>query len=158
MSEARQTMNLETWQRAAELDGASIWDVYVLHTNRSEWQRLLDWLRGSGLPLTFSGPTPTDALPRDVGEIFAWHADWICTLSIDPNGMHVNTHFFVEHEIEFNIGPRDFQSERELARLREFLTGIARLLDKTVFVSPENLQEHPLFEIRPDGSTRSCFE
>jgi hypothetical protein len=151
-------MNWETWQRAVELDGSSLWDVYVLGTDRGDWQRLLDWLRGSGLPLSFQGGASPGPLPQDVGEIFAGlDGGWAYTLFIDPDGMRVNTHFFIEEEIELDIGPRDVRSELELDRLQAFLTGIAKLLDRTVLVTPENGQECPWFSIAPNGSARCCF-
>ncbi|MFN8636100.1 MAG: hypothetical protein U0893_19805 [Chloroflexota bacterium] len=103
------------------------------------------------------GGTP-EPLPQDVGVIFDGRdaESMSYTLFIDREGMGVNTHFFIEDEIELDIGPRDFHSETDLARLRDFLTGIAKLLGKTVLVTPENTQQYPFFEIDPDGVTRFC--
>src|SRR5687768_3264409 len=151
-------MDWEAWQRAVELDGSNLWDVYVLGTDRSDWQRLLDWLRGSGIPLAFKRGGASEAVPHDVGDAFVQqdHQE-TCTLFIDPDGMRVNTHFFIEGEIELDLGPRDVRNEHDLGRLQALLTSIAGLLGKTVLITPENGQEHPWFEIAPNGETRSCL-
>jgi hypothetical protein len=151
-------MDWEAWQRASDLDGSNLWDVYVLGTDRNDWQRLLDWLRGTGLPMPFRGAASSASLPPDVGTIFAERAEgWTHTLCIDPQGVNVNTHFFIEEEVEFDLRPRDVHDAIELARLQAFLVCIAKMLDQTVLVTPENDKEHPWFEIAPNGATRSCF-
>ena len=149
-------MTWTAWQQAVEEDGANLWDVYVLDTDRSDWQRLLDWLHESGIPLAFERGGVSEAVPHDVGVTFVQHQDQVtCTLFIDPDGMQINTHFFIEGEIELDLGPRDVRDEHDLARLQRFLTSIAGLLGKSVLVTPENGQQHPMFEVAPNGSTRS---
>jgi hypothetical protein len=148
-------MDWETWQRAVELDGSSLWDVYVLGTDRSDWQGLLDWLHESRIPLSFERGGVSEAAPLDVGDAFAQQEyQDTCTMFIDPAGMRVNTHFFIEEEIELDIDPRDVRGGHDLARLQAFLTRIAGLLGKTVLITPENGQDTPWFEIAPEGPTQ----
>ena len=157
--ERPQVMNWETWQRAIELDGSSLWDAYVLRTDHSDWQRLLDWLHASGLRLRFERGGVPEPLPFAVDDAFVHHADEeTCALFIDLAGVRVNTHFFVGEEIELDIGPREVRSEHDLVRLRDLLTDIATLLGKPVLITPENGQKMPWFEIAPDGATRSFVE
>lgn len=152
-------VDMEAWQRATQLDGSSVWDVYVLGTDLSDWQRFLDWLRASGLPLSFVRGAASEAVPDEVIDAIAPREDQdICTLSIDPDGMRIYSHFFIESEIELDLDPRDVRNASDLARLQVFLTGMAGLLGKTVLVTPENGQDCPWFEIAPDGATRSHLE
>jgi hypothetical protein len=150
---------MEAWLGAVELDGDSLWDVYLLGTDRGDWQRLLDWLRGSGIPLSFIRGAASEAVPDDVIDAFALREDQdTCTLFIDPNGIRINTHFFIESEIELDLDPRDVRNASDLTRLQVFLTCIAGLLGRPVLITPENGQDVPWFEIAPDGLTRSYLE
>jgi hypothetical protein len=144
----------EAWQRAVKEDGGSVWDVYVLDTDRQDWQRLLDFLRGTGLPLSFQRGEITEPLPQDVAHAF-WGLYGPCEdttmLSILLDEMLIKTHFVVDYEVELDIGPREVQSEADLDRLLGFLAAVAQALGKTVLVSSEGFHQYPWLTIEASG-------
>jgi hypothetical protein len=130
----------------------SLRDIYVLHTSRQDWQRLLDDLHVQGLPMSFRVGEDDDApVPRAVAEVFARQHEESHTLSIKLSGMMLNTHYVIEDEIELDLDPQELQSEDDFARLLAFMKRLARLLDQPAILTPENLQEYPWITVNPDG-------
>jgi hypothetical protein len=138
----------ETCQADFEWDG-SLRDIYVLQTSIVDWDRLLDFLRNSGLPLIYEVDGASPPLPTGVASIFATRQDASPILKVDLRGMWLHSHFFTEDEIEFDLDPREVQDEIALARLLDFMRGVATHLGKTAILTPENWVQSPIFEVRP---------
>lgn len=144
------TLTWESCRDAFEVDG-SLRDIYVLGTDLGDWQRVLNLLREWRLPMVFDVGHVRTAIPDDVAEMFAGPNDDRGTLKVDLHGIQINSHFFVDYEIEFDVDPREVQDDAALAHLIRFMDGIARRLDKPIILTPENFQERPIITVSPTG-------
>jgi hypothetical protein len=128
-------------------------DVYVLNTNVTIWQQFLDFLRSSGIPHSFGGEDNADFL----GDLEAYfkerseHGSLI--LSIDINGVFLNCHFFIETEIEFDLDPREVRDEDKANGVFNFMEILSETLSLPIRMTPENMEETPIFEYTPEDRT-----
>jgi len=144
-----------TWQdhkTAFEPDGS--WrDIYISNTNINDWQKVLDYLRESAYDISYRyGYGVPIELPKTVQEVFAIHNEKLVLLTINIGGISVNSHFFTESEIEFDIDPREIDEIR-LARLFDFMQQIGNLLEKEVVLTEENAPHKVIFKYVPDNGT-----
>lgn len=132
-----------------EVDGS--WrDIYVLGTTTADWDVLLSGLRAqySNRVRYIPHETPSE-LPAHSEGIFRVRADFSPLLSIDLDGLILNSHFFWSEEIEFDMDPRGL-TPANFAELLEFLRWIGKRLRKVVLLTPENRQNIPLLAYLPD--------
>ena len=140
-------MEWEKVQSAFEWDGS--WrDIYVLDASLDDWQRLLDFLRTSRYNLTFSRVS-VEPLPAHAAEAFGGPDDVRPLLQIDVDGVVVNSHFFAEDEIEFDLDPREVEVSADAEAVFEFMGGVGRALGKPVILTPENMSELALVAYDP---------
>ena len=140
-------MNWQDYKTAFEWDGS--WrDIYVLDTNINDWQRLLDFLRESSYVTIYHGLTGPE-LPETMQEIFEIQKTSFSSMSIDIGQIRVNCHFFLESEIEFDIDPRDIDSEEKLTKIFDFMQRIGNLLNKEVILTEENSEDEIWFKFVP---------
>jgi len=138
-------MNWNQYKKEFEWDG-SYRDLYILDTDLSHWQRVINFLRGSEYRITFKVDNEVAALPEDVAEIFRKRNETSILLTIEVDGIFINCHFFTEDEIEFDIDPREIKNEEKLNQLFEFMKKTGGLLEKEVRLTPENYQEGIIFK------------
>jgi hypothetical protein len=131
------------WQRIAgdfEPDG-SLRDIYVFDTALSDWQRVLDALRTwEPSPNLTTGGRPA-ALPDDVADIFAQSRQQRTCLAVIVSGVLINCYFFHQHEIEFDLDPREVAGPEQLAGLRLFMSLLGQAARKPVVMTIENMRE-----------------
>ena len=142
-------MNWNKYKKEFEWDG-SLRDLYILNTDISHWQRLIDSLQGGTYKITFKVDDETVAMPEDVTEIFRKRDEVTVLMSLALGGIIINSHFFTDQQIEFDIDPREINSEEKLNQLFGFMRGIGQLLQKEVLLTSENAQEIIIFRYMPD--------
>lgn len=117
-----------------EVDG-SLRDIYVLNTSVSDWNRLLNLTPSLGGFAYFrdaeKAPLPTDA------KLIFEDADHSHLLQFNLDGIIINTHFFVEDEIEFDLDPSDIISQPDLDLVLNFCVSIGRQIGRDIRITPE---------------------
>lgn len=131
----------------------SLQDIYVLNTDARDWQRVIDHVRGGGLPHSFHVDGQPRPLPTAVGDVFRLREDAVTGLAVDLDGVLVRCHFFDESEIEFDLDPRDVVRSEQADRVLGFVQELADLLCKPVLLTPENDPDHPLVRREPLAQT-----
>lgn len=122
-----------------EVDDGSLLDAYVFDVGPTDWQLVVDTVRGQSWSLDYTVDGFPSRLPQDVRAIFAAQPRQSTTLHIRPVAdVLVNTHFFSDDEIEFDFSPHELQGQERLDVLCSFLRTIGRALAKPIVVTPEN--------------------
>jgi hypothetical protein len=148
------------WQEARaafEWDG-SLRDIYVVDTDRGDWEQLLAFLPGSSWPWEFTIGDEPAVLPADVAALLSDQGaasphQNSPSLRVDVAGVILHCHFFWPDEIEFDLDPRQVVSAEKLSALTDFMATIGRLLDRSVILTPENLPDRPYFRFDPARQT-----
>jgi len=132
-----------------EPDG-SLLDVYVFDVDVSSWQLAIDALRSQSWRLDYTYDGSARPLPHDVGEIFQHRGDAATSLHVWPRPtITVNSHFFSEDEIEFDVDPGEFHGQDHLDAMCAVLRLIGATLDLPVYVTPENTRDNALLIYDP---------
>ena len=109
-------------------------DVYVFETNVEDWQRALDLVRAQW-PFTYSEDGSPKTMPADVPTIFQAREQRAVRLQIHAApAIHINCHFFLPEEIEFDLDPREVNSQADFDIVCEFIGLIGTTLQKAVSV------------------------
>ncbi|CAN5518693.1 hypothetical protein BH18ACI3_BH18ACI3_03320 [soil metagenome] len=138
-------MKWEDYRVEFEFDGS--WrDIYVLNTTISHWQLLIDFLRSDIYEYSCTIDGEKAELPSFAKEIFGADFEFKPLLHLTVGSAILNCHFFTDEEIEFDLDPREIQSERQAEQIFVFMRQIGELLDKEVILTPENLQDVPIFK------------
>ena len=141
-------MKWEDYKVEFEFDGS--WrDIYVLNTTISHWQLLIDFLHSDIYEHSCTVGGDESELPSLAKEIFDAEHEFKPLLHLTVGSAILNCHFFTDEEIEFDIDPREIQSERQAEQIFAFMRQIGELLDKEVILTPENLREVPIFKFLP---------
>ena len=143
--EGRGGTTMVAWETVAEdfVPDGSLRDVFVSGTDLSDWQRVVQYLLGSGLALRLTlNDEPADLTADGVEELFAAQEEASVLLTIDIAGMQLNCHFFWPADIEFDLDPKEV-TETNFAALLEFMRSVGSRLEKDVVLAPENMPHHP---------------
>jgi len=127
----------------------SLRDIYVLNITISDWQRLVDWLRSGPYPIRFYLNREPAPLPLDVSDLFAHRNDIEVLLKIGVEGIDLHCHFFWHKEIEFDLDPRDVDTEQKEHGIADFMCSVGRLLGKEVILTPEGWKVGPFLRYLP---------
>jgi hypothetical protein len=125
----------------------------VQETSLADWDRLISYVKRSGLPFRLAGNDAEIELPDDAGEIFQMHETLLPTLKIDPDGLRINCHFLGVDEIEMDFDVRDFETRERIDALSSFIAGLGRHLDKPVIVTYENSPHLSIWRYLPSDDT-----
>ena len=121
-----------------EVDG-SLRDIYVLNTSVSDWNRVLHLTPSLGGFAYFcdgeEAPLPTDA------RLVLGDVDHSHLLRFSLGGPTINTHFFVEDEIEFDVDPSGITSQPDLDLVLGFCASIGRGIGRDIRITPENASD-----------------
>ena len=145
-------MNWAEYSKVFEWDGS--WrDLYVLHTNTGDWQKLLDFLRDGRSPVVFELDGRDYPYPMQAAPLFESRGEFDLYLCVTAGGIALNCRFLDAHEIEFDLDPRQVDGAAALHGLFVFMREVARLLGKEVILTPENAQTSVIFRAVPDQET-----
>jgi hypothetical protein len=137
----------ETCQREFAPDGA-LRDLYVQGTRVEDWQRLLDTLRRRYSLEYFVDNLP-QPMPAIADEAFKLRDKASISLRIRTGRIAVQAHFFTPDEIEFDIDPREVDSQASLDELLGFVQLVGDTLGKEVRLSYENDGQRPFITYQP---------
>lgn len=141
-------MKWEDYKVEFEFDGS--WrDIYVLNTAVSDWQLLFDFLRSDIYEYSCTTGEEKTILPFFAKEVFEADYEFKPLLKVNVDSVILNCHFFTDEEIEFDIDPREILSERQAEAIFTFMRQIGQTLNKEVVLTPENLQDAPIFKFLP---------
>lgn len=144
------TNNWEELKWIFEPDG-TLRDIYVENVNMEDWKILINYLNanhnlkyGSSNDHNIVNKADKDYLIKllsdETGEME------LKTLSIIVENIIINTHFFSIDKIEFDIEPREINSEADYEKLLSFMNEISRLLNKPLILTGENQIDFPLIK------------
>lgn len=125
-------------------------DLYILDVTISHWQRVVDWLHTKPYPIEFYLNDELAPLPRDISTVFEKRNEIGTLLNIDVEGVFINCHFFWPKEIEFDIDPRQVNSDQKERGITDFMRALGRLLNNEVILTPENWRETALLIYLPE--------
>lgn len=138
------------WDRCRkdfEPDGA-LRDIYVHGTTIAQWRAVFDVLRAN-CALEYSVDGSLQPVPATVEAVFSLRGTASASLHFRVGGILVACHFFTTEEIEFDVSPREINSQATLDELLGFMRLIGDLLDRPVVMSHENDALHPFLTYEP---------
>ncbi len=133
-----------------KLDG-SLRDLYILNTIISDWQNLLDYLQASNYSISFTVNDMTSStIFKSAQWIFINRAEIGILLAIELENIQINCHFFTENEIEFDINPKEIESEKDYIVLKTFMQKTSNHLAKKIILTTENYPDFVLLIVTPE--------
>lgn len=148
------------WEQANQefvFDG-SLRDLYVLHTDLSDWERMLDFVGDGSFPFPFIlEDEVVKRLPK-AAVLFADPENRVGStlLSVRVGNMWLNCHFFTTDEIEFDLDPREVLGAADFEALLGFMQSLGQTLNQPVILTTEGFcenSEKPIFSYSPDTGT-----
>lgn len=136
-----------------EIEG-SLRDVYVLQTDPSDWEKLMEF--GASFSLTYTFDGTKCALPN-VDSVFS-NRDGSHLLRVNLGSATANCHFFGMSEIELDLDPREIQNPKTHDEVLSFIEGLAGAIRKPVLITPENGQRIPYLSFEPATSSWHVHE
>ena len=131
------------------LDGS--WrDIYVLQTNRRDWEKWVDYVNENYRVDWFNCKTEKEEQNVDfsvIEEYWNGAVDLRSSANVFVDKIQINAHFFTESEIENDIDPREFNSIDDHHKLINYLANLSKLLNKQVILTPEDTPETILMKI-----------
>lgn len=133
-----------------EPDG-SLRDIYVKNVTIEDWKILIDYLNASYIIKYGSANDNKIANKADKDYLIKLLTNGagemeLKTVSIIIENIIINTHFFTIDVIEFDIEPREINSETNYEKLIGFMNKISRILTKPLILTGENQIDFPLIE------------
>jgi hypothetical protein len=132
-------------------DDGSYRDLYIHDVEIKDWETILELIKNN---FEFKFLKDADEINIDLydaARIFRERADFGFLISIDYKGVIINTHFFDDAEIEFDIFPREIDTIEKRMAVFEFMRFIAISINKSVSITLENSPEARYLEVNPDG-------
>ncbi|WP_273129482.1 hypothetical protein [Bacillus weihaiensis] len=131
----------------------SLRDIYILNTDKYDWNKFLNLLQSSqlNLNLLIDGTEKND-VNLHIDDVINISDEKNALIIIDLNGIKIHCHFFCIEEIELDINPKEIVNSYSANLVFEFMRNISSKLEKEVFISPENMSEYRLITIYPNGT------
>ena len=128
-------MNWQYVKHLFEWDGS--WrDIYISNADAALCQRVIDAVR-SRYTTHYQEDGERKPFPQSITIVVDRRDEVTPCLSIYIEGIRINFHFFTPDEIEFDIDPREVDSEEKFAALTEFMRCIGQQSERDVVLAPE---------------------
>jgi len=136
-------------------DGA-LRDIYVQDVNETDYRKVVNLLN-SEYKLKFGNSRVSQIDFSYLKKVWNDEAGQLESkyVSIDLNGIIVNSHFFLEEQIEFDVDPKQIKSFTDLDQILNLMTDISKTIRKQVTLTDENTIEFPLIKI--DSQKGKCI-
>ncbi len=127
-------------------------DIYVQDVSISDWEKLIDFLN-ENYPLKYGiAGEERSASQIDKQDALSYLTDetgemYCRSTTIDLGGIHVNCHFFLSEQIEFDIDPKEITSVEDFEKVEKFMQSISWALEQQVTLTDENTPEFPLIKV-----------
>ncbi len=131
-----------------EMDG-SLRDFYILKTDKIIWDKFLDFLRDEAITLELYIDNHLSKISNlSIQKIFEFRKKSSVLLKVIIGDIIINCFFFDEEEIEFDIDPKQFQSEDDRKMLFDFIDKMASVMNREIILTEENFKESILAKFR----------
>ena len=124
-------------------------DIYILGTNISDWDRMLDAIQVAGYTRAYFRNDQLSEIPENAAQAFPLPAESDRLLSVWFSDIQADCHFFDVEEIEYDINPREVKGQQQLDGLFGFMRCLADAVAKEVILVAENSPEIVIFRVRP---------
>ena len=141
-------MAWETVQEAFRSDGA-LRDLYVFDTTAADWDAVLTALPGWGYRTEYSVDGVPRELPGPAEQAFAVRPDAASLMAVQVDSVRLNSHFFSEAEIEFDLNPAEVRGAVEFSAVTQFMARVGQTLKKPVVLTLENMREAVIVKYTP---------
>lgn len=132
------------------LDG-SYRDIYILNTTKEDWKVWADFVNSNYKTSFFIHETQIREEKIDMNKVLDyWNGKFnnCSTASVFLGNIIVNAHFFDDEQIENDITPTEINSIEDHNRLIRYMTELSNVLQKNVFLTPENEPEIVLISVK----------
>jgi len=134
-----------------KVDG-SLRDIYVFDTTVANWNHLLEALNNSDYSLEISPPFDhTNRLEASKVFNHVANVNPVCLKMRLASRIDIHCHFFCDEEMEFDIDPRQVDTEADITLILGFMKTIGDTLDKDVFLTPEDTQDYHHATYKPSS-------
>ena len=129
-----------------EQDG-SLRDIIVTSESRDSWELFFAALKSAEYFHTFTHGGNITTFPDSIDSIWKLQNNEPTLLSIQVGELLVNCHFFKSYEIEFDIDPKDINSESDFVVLLNFLSWLNKSIKSSVVLTHENSREEVILSV-----------
>lgn len=147
-------MKITDWEEIKwifKTDG-SLLDIYIKEVDIEDWKNMIDFLNNNySIKFGIHGQNiiinkidkeyVTKLLTSDNENLESRIA------SIEIDQISINTHFFWDKQIEFDIEPREIKNFLDYEKIVDFMYKISEVIDKEVILTGENQIEFPLIKV-----------
>lgn len=144
-------INWEEVKWIFELDGA-LRDICIKNVNIEDWKLLIDFLNVN-YKIKY-GPTQKNydynvIDPEYVLKLLSIDKSEMVhkTASIILDKIIINTHFFDDEQIEFDIAPKEINSAEDYQKIINFMQDLSHLLQKEIILTGEMQIDFPLITV-----------
>ena len=130
-----------------KVDGA-LRDIYVDNCSTADWKKVVDALIHSDFSVTYFIDDKESALPVDIFTLFVNRENSL-KLQVKKDNIIINSFFFCDDQIEFDIDPRDFVNETQQTTIYKFLCLLRDTINKPVKLCDENTGDAPYLIVFP---------
>ena len=117
----------------------SLRDIIINNSNVIKWNIFLEKINSSGYDLEFHHDNRIIDTPSKLSDIKELQLSNPTTLKISINkSITINCHFSIDSEIEFDLSPREINSENDYLTLFRFLEWLKETLTSRVSLTEEN--------------------
>ncbi len=119
----------------------SLRDIYILHTDIDDNRKWTEFVNENYTIKWFNGLTQENESKIDFEVVRGYlngDHDLCSSASVFLDKIQINNHFFVDTEIENDISPKEINSIDDHNKLITYMTGLSKVLEKKVVLTPEN--------------------
>lgn len=150
-------MQWDQCKKAFEFDGS--WrDIYILNTDSTDWNKLLEALSLSKYEIRFWIDHEKSKPIVTIQEAFKIKKRASLLMHIEVVGVAIACHFFTDKFIEFDIDPRQVVDQTALDGVLDFMAFLGNILQKAVVLTPEDLENIPLIQYFPKHQTFTYYK
>ncbi len=125
-------------------------DICVKLTTRVDWKIWVDYINENYRVIWYNSKTLKEENQIDfqiVEDYWNGNEDSLSTAKIFIDKLQINAHFFDDSEIENDIDPKEFNAIEDHEKLIKFMFDLSHLLNKDVYLTPENEHDIILFKV-----------
>lgn len=117
-------------------------DLYVLDTDRSDWQKWIEYINRRYSITFMSGEEKIIKGQIEYESVLKYwdgDSDYLRGATFSISGIDMNCHFFTEQEIENDVDPRNIKNVEDHRALMSYMIKVSKLLNKPMIITPENI-------------------
>jgi hypothetical protein len=129
-------------------EDGSLRDIYILHTNLSDWELIFEYLDKQNIQyrITKDGETIDE---RTTSELMKMRDEY--SIAINYKGISISGYFNEAEYIEFDVTPKQIQTEEAVNVVIEFMVEISKQTNKKVILTEEMNMDNVFIRVNPTG-------